>query len=47
MQKEQSVTFLDQIIETPSLWQKNTAPNSSVRIEQENKQDAGYDYCAC
>ncbi|RCH79671.1 hypothetical protein CU097_002120, partial [Rhizopus azygosporus] len=39
--------LVEKIIETPSLWQKNTAPNSSVRIEQENKQDAGYDYCAC
>lgn len=35
------------IIETPSLWQKDAAPNSTVRMTADDKEQSGGDSCAC
>lgn len=37
--------LVEKIIETPSLWQKNTTNSTSIKVEQEN--ESGYDFCAC
>ncbi|KAL7320477.1 Ras-related protein Rab-18 [Mucor circinelloides] len=40
--------LVEKIIETPSLWQKDAVPNSTVRMSAEdNKEQSGGDSCAC
>ncbi|CAO3618944.1 unnamed protein product [Mucor hiemalis] len=39
--------LVEKIIETPSLWQKDAAPSSTVRMSDDNKAQTGGDYCAC